>query len=64
MTVILDAVHESISEDWEGVDWSGQSDRILEIYQQADSDTKKAIDEVMVCVCGYSIPSLVKISGG
>lgn len=36
-----------------------QSERLIETYKAASKTRKAAIDDVMICLCGYSIPTLI-----
>jgi hypothetical protein len=36
-----------------------QSERLIETYKAASKTRKAAIDDVMICLCGYSIPTLM-----
>lgn len=38
---------------------SKSSHRILETYDNADSETKDIIDDILISLCGYSMPTLI-----
>jgi hypothetical protein len=35
-----------------------QSDRLLELYDQADEKGKALLDDALTCICGYNMRSL------
>lgn len=37
-----------------------QSERLVETYKAASKTRKAAIDDVMICLCGYSMPTLIE----
>jgi hypothetical protein len=47
--------YDAESQDWE---------RILDRYQDADDDTRAAINDTLISLCGWSLPSLVRLSRG
>lgn len=36
-----------------------QSERLIETYKAASKTRKAAIDDIMICLCGYSMPTLI-----
>jgi hypothetical protein len=45
-------------------DDENQSERLIATYDKATFAQKVIIDEVLICLCGYSMPSLLGIAGG
>jgi hypothetical protein len=41
-----------------GSDDTDDSDRLERLYDDADAAGKALIDDVLICLCGYSMPSL------
>jgi hypothetical protein len=41
-----------------GSDDTDDSDRLMRLYDDADEKGKALIDDVLICLCGYSMPSL------
>ena len=39
-------------------DTEDQSQRLEQVYDEADQTGKKAIDDTLICLCGYSMDSL------
>lgn len=37
-----------------------QSERLIDTYQQASPEQQQAIDDCLICICGWSIPSLME----
>lgn len=40
-------------------DDENDSDRLIRTYEQADAAGKALIDDVLISICGYSMPSLL-----
>jgi len=36
-----------------------QSERLIDTYKAATKKQKEAIDDLMICLCGYSMPTLI-----
>lgn len=51
---IVNRIAEAIASDDDD-----QSERLIETYKAASKTRKAAIDDVMICLCGYSIPTLI-----
>jgi len=43
-------------------DDTNDSDRLIRTYEGADEATKAVIDDVLITLCGYSMPSLLEMS--
>ena len=56
MSVIAMILQEMQSDD------SDDSERLERIYQDADKEGKKLIDSVLICICGYSYPTLKEMT--
>lgn len=40
-----------------------QSERMADEYRDADPKAKEAIDNAFICLCGYSLATLIKEAG-
>jgi hypothetical protein len=38
--------------------------RLVQKYEDADDTEKRTIDSVLITICGWSLPTLVKIANG
>ena len=38
-----------------------QSDLVIELYQNATQEERKVLDELLVCICGWELKSLLKM---
>lgn len=43
-------------------DDDNQSERLIADYEAADDATKKIMDDMLICICGYSMLSLVTLA--
>jgi hypothetical protein len=41
-------------------DTSDQSDRLNQLYDSADEKGKQLIDDALICICGWSMSSLIE----
>jgi hypothetical protein len=57
----LDAVTQSMADDG---DAAKELARLVSVYDAADANIRGIMNFVMITVCGYSIPTLVKIALG
>jgi hypothetical protein len=56
---IVNRIAEAIASDDDD-----QSERLIETYKAATKKQKEAIDDVMICLCGYSMPTLIEQEAG
>jgi hypothetical protein len=54
---IISGIQELISNDNE--DPQKQSDNLESLYQLATSTQKKAIDNAFICICGYTLDTII-----
>jgi len=54
---IISGIQELISNDDE--DPQKQSDNLESLYQLSTSTQKKAIDNALICICGYSLDTII-----
>lgn len=40
-------------------DSEDDSERLAALYEQASPEQRKVVDDVLICLCGYSMPSLL-----
>lgn len=53
MTLIERIYEEMLSDD------EDDSDRLKALYEQATPDQKKVLDDALICICGYSLQTLI-----
>ena len=58
---LIDRVQTEMQSDDE--DREKQSAILLSVYEQADKKTKEAINEVFICLCGWSLDTLLNRKG-
>src|SRR5262245_23564118 len=58
MTCVIDQIEELMQSDDD--DREEQSELLVSIYDEADENGKKLIDRVIICLCGYSLKTLMK----
>jgi hypothetical protein len=54
---LIDRVQEAMSTDDE--DREKQSEYLQSIYEESDQKTRNKIDEVLMCLCGWSLKTLI-----
>jgi hypothetical protein len=54
---ILSLIEELMRND--SIDYAKQSSYILDEYKKANKETKKALDNSFIALCGYSLESLI-----
>ena len=54
---LIDRVQEAMSADDE--DREKQSEILLNIYKESDQATKNKVDEIFICLCGWSLKTLI-----
>jgi len=62
MVNILERVAELMQSDDDNTEKN--SDRIVGHYKRADRETREVIDHVFICLCGYSLDSILKGKDG
>lgn len=55
---VIDRIGALMQSDLEDPD--GQSDLLRREYDRADQHTRDAIDAVVICLCGYSLTTLLE----
>lgn len=58
---LLTEIYTLMSEDDD--DPEDQSQHLVDLYEKADEAGKRLIDDTLICVCGYSLPSLKERAG-
>jgi hypothetical protein len=58
MSLIATITEEILSDD------TDQSNRLQSLYENGTEQDRKAIDEAMMCVCGWTLETLIQRAGG
>ena len=59
MNLIQKIIEEALT-DTDDSDY--QSDLIIELYQNSSQEERKVLDELLVCICGWELKSLLKMT--
>jgi hypothetical protein len=54
---LIELIDREMDGDYE--DTTDQSERLIDLYQRADAAGKKLIDDAFICLCGWSMTSLL-----
>lgn len=55
---LIEIIFEAMTTDTDGNE--KQADRLERLYNEADQTKKKLIDEVMMCLCGWTMKTLIE----
>ena len=58
MSTVINLILDEMLNETE--DLEEQSELLIEYYNEANENQKKAIDYCLICICGYSLDSLLK----
>jgi hypothetical protein len=56
---LIDRIEELILSDDE-YPRDDQSDRLIDEYEKASPESKEVIDNIFICLCGYSLKSIIE----
>lgn len=56
---LIDRIEELILSDDE-CPRDDQSDRLIDEYKKASSESKEVIDNIFICLCGYSLKRIIE----
>ena len=57
---LIEKIQKLAYDDQDEADIDQQSKILEDIYKQASPEIKKKLDEMTICVCGFSIESILK----
>ena len=55
---LIDRVQEAMLSD--DADREKQSELLIFLYEEASPDAKNKVDEIFICLCGWSLQTLLK----